>query len=115
MAAAVATPSGAYSTVISQTSASSQSTSSKSEFSCELEIEYPSQEMANIIQTSLAVDAELQPEKVYREMYVSGKLLIIKFVAVEARYLRASFSAFMDVLVLATRTIEEFGPSRSSF
>lgn len=108
MAAAIA-PSAAYSTVISQNSASSQSTSSKSDFSCELEVRYPSHEMANIVHTSLAVDAELQPEKVFREMYVSGRVLIIKFVAVEARYLRASFSAFMDALVLATRTIEEFG------
>lgn len=33
------------------------------------------------------------------------------FTAVEARFLRASFSAFMDLLVLATRTVEQFGPS----
>lgn len=32
------------------------------------------------------------------------------FEAVEARFLRASFSAFMDILTLATKTIEEFGP-----
>ncbi|XVE64417.1 hypothetical protein DITRI_Ditri07aG0099000 [Diplodiscus trichospermus] len=32
------------------------------------------------------------------------------FAAVEARFLRASFSAFVDVLTLATKTIEEFGP-----
>eukprot|EP00250_Pteridium_aquilinum_P004474 c14676_g1_i1 orf=293-661(-) len=77
----------------------------------ELDIEYPSEDMANIVKTSLGVDAELQPDKVKREMHVKGKLLNIKFVAVEARYLRASFSAFMDVLVLATRTIEQFGLS----
>jgi len=31
------------------------------------------------------------------------------FEATEARFLRASFSAFVDVLTLATKTIEEFG------
>ncbi|EFH38964.1 predicted protein [Arabidopsis lyrata subsp. lyrata] len=31
------------------------------------------------------------------------------FEAIEARLLRASFSAFVDVLTLATRTIQEFG------
>jgi len=31
------------------------------------------------------------------------------FEAIEARFLRASFSAFVDVLTLATKTIEEFG------
>lgn len=35
------------------------------------------------------------------------------FTALEARFLRASFSAFMDLLVLATKTIEQFGPSSS--
>jgi hypothetical protein len=33
------------------------------------------------------------------------------FTALEARFLRASFSAFMDLLVLATRTVEQFGPA----
>jgi EKC/KEOPS complex subunit PCC1/LAGE3 len=37
-------------------------------------------------------------------------LLFRHFEAIEARFLRASFSAFVDVLTLATKTIEEFGP-----
>lgn len=75
----------------------------------DLTIEYPSKELANIVRMALVVDGELQPDKVKREMCVEGNFLNIKFVANEARYLRASFSAFMDVLILATRTIEEFG------
>ncbi|MCO5603680.1 hypothetical protein L7F22_057831 [Adiantum nelumboides] len=75
----------------------------------ELKIEYPSKDMANVVKIALAVDGELQPDKVKREMCVEGNFLNIKFVANEARYLRASFSAFMDVLVLATRIVEEFG------
>lgn len=42
-------------------------------------------------------------------MSVSDGKLSIHFEAVEARFLRASFSAFIDVLTLATKTIEEFG------
>ncbi|KAH7432101.1 hypothetical protein KP509_07G008400 [Ceratopteris richardii] len=67
--------------------------------------------MAEVVRAALAVDDELQPDKVKRDMYVEGNILSINFKANEARYLRASFSAFMDVLVLATRTIEEFGPA----
>ncbi|KAK9098991.1 hypothetical protein Syun_026036 [Stephania yunnanensis] len=55
------------------------------------------------------VDKELQPDKVKRHMSVSDGKLMVHFEAVEARFLRASFSAFVDVLTLATKTIEEFG------
>eukprot|EP01018_Ginkgo_biloba_P026074 Gb_05075 [translate_table: standard] len=51
----------------------------------------------------------LQPDKVRRNMILSGSQLLVHFTAVEARFLRASFSAFMDILVLATKTIEQFG------
>ncbi|KAK6926027.1 CTAG/Pcc1 family [Dillenia turbinata] len=34
----------------------------------------------------------------------------VQFEAVDSRFLRASYSAFMDVLALATNTIEEFSP-----
>lgn len=36
--------------------------------------------------------------------------MIRHFEAVEVRFLRASFSAFADVLTLASETIEELGP-----
>ncbi|KAL7204705.1 hypothetical protein ACSBR2_017750 [Camellia fascicularis] len=52
---------------------------------------------------------ELQPDKVKRQMTVSNGKLSVHFEAVEARFLRASFCAFVDVLTLATKTIEEFG------
>lgn len=39
-----------------------------------------------------------------------GHLCGSHFEAVEARFLRASFSAFVDVLTLATKVIEQFGP-----
>nr|GMC96430.1 EKC/KEOPS complex [Ipomoea batatas] len=43
-------------------------------------------------------------------MSASDGKLLVHFEATEARFLRASFSAFVDVLTLAAKTIEEFGP-----
>ncbi|OAE31638.1 hypothetical protein AXG93_3384s1120 [Marchantia polymorpha subsp. ruderalis] len=81
------------------------------ELTCSMQVEYPSEELARIVMVTLSVDAELQPDKVARTMEVRGGRLSISFRATDARFLRASFSSFMDMLVLATRTIEEFGPS----
>ncbi|GMH08885.1 hypothetical protein Nepgr_010725 [Nepenthes gracilis] len=80
------------------------------DFSCDLEVDYQSDEKASIVYSALAVDKELQPDKVKRKMLVSNGKLSVHFEAVEARFLRASFSSFVDVLTLATRTIEECGP-----
>ncbi|KAF8380011.1 hypothetical protein HHK36_027480 [Tetracentron sinense] len=80
------------------------------EFCCDLEVDYESEENASMVYSALAVDKELQPDKVKRQMSVSNGKLSVHFEAVEARFLRASFSAFVDVLILATKTIEEFGP-----
>ncbi|KAK9108257.1 hypothetical protein Syun_024268 [Stephania yunnanensis] len=52
---------------------------------------------------------ELQLDKAKRHMLVSDGKLMVHFEAVEARFLRASFSAFVDVITVATKTIEEFG------
>ncbi|CAN6709349.1 hypothetical protein FF1_002175 [Malus domestica] len=79
------------------------------EFSCDLEVDFESEESASIVYATLAVDKELQPDKVKRQMSVSNCKLSVHFEAVEARFLRASYSALLDVLTLATKTIEEFG------
>ncbi|XP_034710266.1 uncharacterized protein LOC117933026 isoform X2 [Vitis riparia] len=76
---------------------------------CDLEVDYESQEIASIVYSALDVDKELQPDKVKRQMSVSDGKLSVHFEGVEARFLRASFSAFVDVLTLATKTAEEFG------
>ncbi|XP_024396214.1 EKC/KEOPS complex subunit PCC1 [Physcomitrium patens] len=88
-------------------------TKSVAGFTLSMNVDYPSESLANIVKTALAVDPELQPDKVQREMSVQGARLSVTFTALEARFLRASFSAFMDLLVLATKTIEQFGPSSS--
>nr|ACU16329.1 unknown [Glycine max] len=77
------------------------------EFSCDMEMYFGLEENASIVYAALAVDKE--PDKVKRLMTVSDGKLSVHFEATEARFLRASFSAFVDVLTLATKTIEEFG------
>ncbi|KAM6586535.1 uncharacterized protein LOC115716741 [Cannabis sativa] len=79
------------------------------EFICDLEVDFGSEENASIVYATIAVDKELQPDKVKRQMSVSDGKLSVHFEAVEARFLRASYSAFVDVVILATKTIEEFG------
>lgn len=79
------------------------------DFSCDLEVDFGSEENASIVYATIMVDKELQPDKVKRLMTVSNGKLSVHFEAIEARFLRASFSAFVDVLTLATKTIEEFG------
>ncbi|XP_031392727.1 uncharacterized protein LOC116204671 [Punica granatum] len=78
------------------------------DFSCDLVVDFQSEEKASMVHRALAVDKELQPDKVRREITVSDGKLSVHFEAVEARFLRASYSAFVDVLILATKTIEEF-------
>ncbi|XP_071934100.1 uncharacterized protein [Coffea arabica] len=72
----------------------------------DLEVNYESERKVRIVYSALDVDKE--PDKVKREMSVSDGKLLVHFEAVEPRFLRASFSAFVDVLTLATKTIDEF-------
>ncbi|THG17551.1 hypothetical protein TEA_011463 [Camellia sinensis var. sinensis] len=75
----------------------------------DFEIDYESEENAQIVYLALAVDKELQPDKLKRQMTVSNGKLSVHFETVETRFLHASFSAFVDVHTLVTKTIEEFG------
>ncbi|XP_039142475.1 uncharacterized protein LOC120279614 [Dioscorea cayenensis subsp. rotundata] len=60
--------------------------SSSWDFSCDFEVDNGSEEHATIIREALAVDQELQPDKVRRHMSVSDGKLIVRFEAVEARF-----------------------------
>ncbi|CAI7736248.1 unnamed protein product [Closterium sp. NIES-54] len=77
---------------------------------CELWVACGSAEEALILRNSLAVDAELQPDKLVRVITAHDTHLSISFSCPDARLLRAAFNAFMDSLILAARTIEAFGP-----
>ncbi|XP_062120085.1 uncharacterized protein LOC133834476 [Humulus lupulus] len=50
------------------------------EFICDLEVDYGSEENASIVYAALAVDKELQPDKVKRQMSLSdGKLSVERY------------------------------------
>jgi len=53
---------------------------------------------------------QLRPEAVTRELSVEGPTLVLNFAAVDMRTLRAAVGTFCDLLALATRTLEAFGP-----
>ncbi|MQM15065.1 hypothetical protein Taro_048002 [Colocasia esculenta] len=91
------------------------------------EVDYGSELHASIVYAALTVDKErsdklvilpfllqLQPDKVKRHMSISDGKLLAHFEAVEARLLRASFSSFVDLVTLATKTIEEFETGKTS-
>ena len=53
---------------------------------------------------------QLRPESVTRELTLEGSTLVLNFAAVDMRTLRAAVGTFCDLLGLATRTLEAFGP-----
>eukprot|EP00271_Cylindrocystis_brebissonii_P004874 TRINITY_DN16795_c0_g1_i2.p1 TRINITY_DN16795_c0_g1~~TRINITY_DN16795_c0_g1_i2.p1 ORF type:complete len:121 (+),score=14.56 TRINITY_DN16795_c0_g1_i2:147-509(+) len=79
-----------------------------------LEVNFPSEQWAMIVMNSLSVDSELHPDKLRREISVQGPKLRVHFETAELRLLRAAFNAFMDMLILATRTLEEFDAPQST-
>lgn len=54
---------------------------------------------------------QLRPEAVTRELSVEGSALVLRFAAVDVRTLRAAVGTFCDLLGLASRTLEAFGPA----
>ncbi|BDA51117.1 probable EKC/KEOPS complex subunit LAGE3 [Coccomyxa sp. Obi] len=75
---------------------------------------YGSEADAQVVRDALAVDPELRPKLVTRELTVDGNTLHIFFSAVDTRTLRAAVGTFYDLLGLATRTLEAFGPAQPS-
>lgn len=63
---------------------------------------------------ALAVDPELRPEAVTRVLAVDGSALVLNFAAVDMRTLRAAVCTFCDLLGLASRTLEAFGPGAAA-
>ena len=59
----------------------------------------------------LSPTLQLRPKAVTRELRVDGCALVMDFAAVDMRTLRAAVGTFCDLLGLATRTLEAFGPA----
>lgn len=62
------------------------------------------------MRAALDVDAELNPTLVSRKLTADGRALRIEFAATELRLLRAAVGTFYDLLGLAVRAAERFGP-----
>ncbi|RRT70281.1 hypothetical protein B296_00010228, partial [Ensete ventricosum] len=73
----------------------------------DFEVDYGSEEHANIVYATLAVDKEVCTT-FCQFPYFIFPCQYRHFEAVEARFLRASFSAFVDLMILTTQIIEEY-------
>ncbi|KAK9816059.1 hypothetical protein WJX74_000968 [Apatococcus lobatus] len=82
----------------------------KQPFTCSAQVEFGSALQAKIICNTLAVDPELRPQQVTRELSVDGSNFIMKFSATDVKSLRAAVGTFCDLLGLAARTMEAFPP-----
>ena len=49
-----------------------------------------------------------------RKLSVDGATLVLNFAAIDMRTLRAAVGTFCDLLGLATRTLEAFGPAAAA-
>ena len=78
-------------------------------FSCNVAIQFDSARHAEIAERTLAVDEELQPQKICRSSSVKGETLHVQFAATELRLLRVALSTFYDHAILAATTLHEFG------
>ena len=54
------------------------------------------------------VDEELHADKVTKDLRLEGATLCAEFMAVDARMLRVSVNSFLEMLILATRTMDAF-------
>lgn len=65
-------------------------------------------DQVGIISTSLTSDVHQPSSQVTKHLAASGTVLHINFAAADLRTLRAAVGTFLDLLALATRTIETF-------
>jgi hypothetical protein len=64
---------------------------------------------AEVARASLAVDAELSPERSTKALRVDGTQLVADFAAIDARNLRLAITSYVDMLSVVLRTLREFG------
>jgi len=77
--------------------------------SWEICINFEREHWARIVMNTLEVDKELRPSLVQRSMTVENSNLKVSMSSSELRMLRTSISSFFDMILLATRTINQFG------
>lgn len=77
-------------------------------FSAEVTFEFASERVAKVVESSLAVDEELNPAACERSSRVEGTVVIVNFRAVDAKQLRVSVGGFFELAEVASKTIVAF-------
>lgn len=77
-------------------------------YSCEVSFDFDSERAASAVESSLAVDRELNPEACERSSRVEGSRVIVTFRAVDAKQLRVSVGGFFELADVACQAVEAF-------
>merc|ERR1712071_22427 len=77
--------------------------------SVEFEIPFPSSTEAEIAYNSLKVDSEPKRGSTIKLLTLEGNKLNVSLTSGSTRQLRTALSSFLDLLILVTETIDEFG------
>lgn len=80
-------------------------------YKSDIVVSFENPDHAQLVRDALSVDPELRPHDVQRTMALNGSSLTIKFKAQDIRMLRAATGTFMDLLGVATLTMETFRDS----
>ena len=74
-----------------------------------MKITYSSARHASVVHNALVADDELQPNKISRTMAVDDSTLTIRFETADLRLLRTACTSMMEMVLLASQTVEKFG------
>lgn len=76
----------------------------------DLRVNFPSARAAEVVYNSLRVDGEPARGRCHRQLQLTGQQLEVQLQSSSVRGVRTAATSFFDLLVLATRTVEQFGP-----
>lgn len=77
-------------------------------YKSDIVVSFEKADHAQLVRDALSVDPELRPHDVRRTMVLTDSDLTINFMAQDIRMLRAATGTFMDLLGVATLTLETF-------
>ncbi|XP_045131677.1 uncharacterized protein LOC123516447 isoform X2 [Portunus trituberculatus] len=75
-----------------------------------IDVPYSSQREAEVVRNSLQVDKEPKRSESSKVFSIKENVLSVEIRSPDVRQLRTAVSSFMDLLHLATKTVNQFGP-----
>lgn len=93
------------------TSSAHPESASDSGLSACVSVPFPSEREAEVVYNSLRIDPDPKRSGCCKKLAVEGSVLTVSFNAKEARHLRVGVNSFFDLLVLAIKTVQRFGPA----